>query len=103
MECNVYYQGNVAPTLTWTGPGEFRWTTTTTNTSVWAGFAINATRFMSHQTFDLLVNFTAEGFTQENYASNVPTLNFTVSTPSLNVNCKHAADVELTSSCMRHP
>jgi hypothetical protein len=90
MECNIYYQGRVAPTMTWTGPGNFGWTTTTTPTTVWAGFAVNATRFMSDQTFDLVVNFTAEGFIQDNYASNVPTLSYAVSTPVLDVKCERS-------------
>jgi len=86
-ECVINYQGNVAPKMTWTGPEGYRWATATTPTSVWAGFNINATRFMAGQTFDLLINFTADGFLQENYASNVPTWNFTLSSPQLNVQC----------------
>jgi hypothetical protein len=84
-ECIISYSGKVAPTMTWTGPPGFSWTTATTPTTVWAGFAVNVTRFMSAQTFQLVINFTADGFQQDNYATNVPTWNYTVSTSPLDV------------------
>jgi len=84
-ECIIGYRGNVAPTMTWTGPEGFSWTTSSTSTTVWAGLAVNITRFMASETFDLKINFTADGFQQDGYASNVPTWNLTVSTPPLAV------------------
>jgi hypothetical protein len=85
IECNVYYQGNVAPTMTWTGPDGFKWATTVSASTVWAGANINVTRYNEQQAFDLTVAFTEDGFLQDDYASNVPTLSYSVSTAPLTV------------------
>jgi len=82
-ECVINYSGSVAPKMTWSGPPGFNWATTTTPTSVWAGFNVNVTRFMADATFDLLINFTADGFQQDNFATNVPTWSYTLSTAPL--------------------
>jgi len=91
IECTVGYRGNVAPKMTWSGPDPDEWgpwvqTTTTTNTSVFTGVAMNMSRFFSGFTFSLLANFTEEGFnTSPHSATNVPTWNFTYSTAQLYV------------------
>lgn len=83
MECSVFYQGQVAPSMFFNGPEGYIQATVKSNTTVWSGFRLNMTRFMDGYTFDLKANFTEEGFIQDNYASNVPTWSYDYLSPVL--------------------
>jgi hypothetical protein len=85
VECTVKFAGRVPPTITWSGPGDFGYAVTITNTSVWSGISINMTRYNDMRQFEAKMNFTSDGFIQTDFASNIPTWNYTYSTPVLNV------------------
>jgi len=90
IECYIGFRGNAAPVMTWTGPDRdlADWTqaSTTTNVSVWSGVAMTMTRFFAPSFFTLLTNFTQRGFVAPDSADNIPTWNYTFSTPPFVVN-----------------
>lgn len=87
IECIVYFKGNAPPHAFWSAPPDVAYgqATTTTNSSVWSGINVNMTRYSSGYTYSVLVNFTEQGFILPNSATNIPTWNYTYSTPELYV------------------
>lgn len=85
IDCSVHYRGNVAPTITWFGPEPDNIGSSVGNNTAWSAVSLNMTRHMDAQRFRAYFNFTEAGFIQTEFASNVPTWNFTYETADLYV------------------
>jgi hypothetical protein len=85
-DCQLEYQGNIIPNMTWSGPGLFDQRYIATATHIWAGMQYNATRGLSGVAFAYRVNFTDYFLPQPaNTAINVPEYNRTANTQPITV------------------
>lgn len=85
MECAVNFQGNVPPTMTWTGPDPFEVVSVDGDTSLWSGISFVVSRSMNGGTYECLTNFTAESFAQPppDGATNPPSFSYLYTFPQL--------------------
>lgn len=70
-ECNVNYKGNIAPDMTWTGPGNFITNGSTTINFVWTWKRFTADRAIEGGSFNCLTNFRPV-LAEPGYANNTP-------------------------------
>lgn len=84
-ECAVNFQGNVPPTMTWTGPQPFEVVSVDGDTSLWSGITFVVSRSMNGGTFSCVTNFTEESFAQPppDGATNPPTYSHLYKFPPL--------------------
>jgi hypothetical protein len=57
-DCQLEYQGNIIPNMTWTGAGTYSQRYIATPTHIWAGMQFNATREMNGLAFQCVTEFT---------------------------------------------
>jgi hypothetical protein len=82
-ECVVRYQASegISPLLTWTGYGDYQTAVLDQDGSSWSGVSFNVQTEMDGRPFQCKTNFTSAGFGGgDEWASNVPTYQYTYST-----------------------
>jgi len=74
IDCVLDYQGNIVPTMTWSGPPPFEATYSPPSPSrVWARVAFIADRTMYGRIFECVTYFSSLGDQPEDMATNLPT------------------------------
>lgn len=81
IECQTYFwttNPDIAPRLTWTGPGTYTQAYVRANGSAWAGASFHVNKTMDGGKFVCLINFKEEDFAgDEDTATNAPTWTYT--------------------------
>jgi len=71
-ECEMKFQGNMRPVMTWTGPGQFTGNSSNPATSVWANVRFVAHRDIEDGQFSCRTNFNPLTTAPPQYATNAP-------------------------------
>jgi hypothetical protein len=72
MTCQIYYQGNMSPRMTWEGPEPFITTTVTNPTDVFSGVLFTIDRSMDTRAYRQITNFTKPLSVPADVADNAP-------------------------------
>jgi hypothetical protein len=71
-QCQIYYRGNLAPTMTWTGPEPFYSAIITNDDDVYAGILFTVNRDMDTRAYRCTTNFTRPVGVPGGVADNAP-------------------------------
>jgi len=83
ITCQIYFQGNLKPTMTWTGPEPFITTSIPNEGDVFSGVVFMVDRGMDTRAFRCTTNFTELAGAPENVATNAPTYSHIFQAPQM--------------------